>query len=211
MSMSALRMLTKHTAPPSRSSKASRKPRSPESFALSGYSHFGRINGDPGFAPMSRATTRRRCPCHRRISRRTSRPLSFARSTGSSRIAEEFLQALNPRWMELAKPCARARWPSILAGRFAISVRYRAALGGATTAIGHFDPASNKPTVRLSKLIPCMRTKAFDVRRRNDSPAARTTMVRLGPAAENGLSSSPAFFRISDGGMIFSIWKLTAR
>jgi hypothetical protein len=209
--MSALGMATKHTAPQSRSRKASRKPRSPQTLALSGYNHFGRINGDPGFAPMSRPTTRRRCPCHRCISRRTSRPLRFTRSTGSSRTAEEFLQALKPRWMELAKPSARARWPSSLAGRFAISARYRAALGGATTTIGHFDPASNKPTVRLSKLIPCMRTKAFDVRRRNDSPAARTTMVRLGQAAENDLPSGLAFLCISDGEMIFSTGKLTAR
>ncbi len=187
ISTAALGIATNDTAPLWRLRNASRKPRSPETSAPRGYSHFGRTKGEPGVASISRATTRRRWPCQCRISRCVSRLFRLTRSTGRSSTAEEYLQAFSPQWMELASPALRERLPSIFAGRFIISTRYRAAFGGATTTIGNFDIPSNKRTVRLSKLIPCMRTNAFDLPRRNDSPAARTTILRAGQVAECGM------------------------
>ncbi len=179
-SAAALGIATRHTAPLCRPRNASRNPRSPDTSARSGYSHFGRIKGEPGPAATSRATTRRRRPCHRRIKRCVSRLFRCTRSTGRNSTAEEYWQAFNPRWMELASPAVRARLPSNFTGRCMISTRYRGAFGGATTTIGRSDILCNKRTVRLSKLIPCMRTNAFDLPRRSDSPAARTTILRVG-------------------------------
>jgi hypothetical protein len=190
ISIDALGILTNDTAPLGRLRNASRKPRSPATSALSGNSHFGRTKGEPGVASILRAATHRRWPCQCRMSRRVSRLFRFTRSTGMSSTAEEYLQAFNPQWMELASPALRARLPSILAGRVIISTRYRAAFGGATITMGNFDIPSNKRTVRLSKLTPCMRTNAFDLPRRNDSPAARTTILRAGPAAESDMGPS---------------------
>ena len=80
---------------------------SPWTRSAARYNRLGRISGVPPSAPMRLAATRRGEDRQRSMSLRISGLRSAGRSTGRSRIPEEYLALRIPARTELARPKER--------------------------------------------------------------------------------------------------------
>ena len=157
----------------------SRKPTSPVCRAASRYKNLGRISGVAAPLEVRRAATRRFDARQREMRRPRSNAFKSGQSTGKNSVAELQRPFRSASVTEEDNPAARRGLARIDTRNPRSSARTRVGRGAVTTRIFCRVISDSVVSALRIRLIPRIVANDFDLPRRVENPAARTTICRL--------------------------------